>query len=88
MKWTAEKDAEFRALARTCIGGPRIADRMGVTISALYARAQILDVSIARASSVSYPESSYDEASLRWAALIGPMKERLRADVAMIMASP
>ncbi len=87
MRWTAEKDAEFRALAQTGRGGPFIADRMGVTISALYARAQILHVSIARASSVSFPESSYDEASLRWAALIGPMKERLRAEVREIMAA-
>jgi hypothetical protein len=88
MKWTPEKIAELRALAPTGLGSERIAARFGVRVRAVRDKAYALKIAIARHSDfdgVLLAETPPDILRRRWAPLIGPMKERLRAEVEAIL---
>ncbi len=83
--WTAAEDDRLRALAPTGLGAPRIARRFGRTTAGVHQHASLLGISIA------YPRKNPDNppdedlagerVRTRWAALIGPMKDKLRAEL-------
>ncbi len=86
IRWTPEKVQELRDIAH--LGAARIAEKMGSTEMAIQNIALRKNISLKRAPAVMAVDRSMamDERALtalrsRWAELIGPMKERLRADV-------
>lgn len=84
MRWTPEKVAQLRELAPTGIGGPVIAAAIGTTLPGVNHKAGELGIPIVRGS-VRSDSDSLAAVRARWRARIGPMKERLRAEIAMEM---
>lgn len=81
-RWTGAEDDGLRALALTGCGAANIARKLGRTTSAVENRASALRVSVVRKPATYDWRVECDTVRARWATLIGPMKERLRADIA------
>jgi hypothetical protein len=81
-KWSAGQIDLLRELAPTGIGRRGIAMKLGRTLRAISVMASKLGIPIAPPSRGSQPTGDW-----YWKSIIGPMKERVRADVQRIMAS-
>ena len=86
MKWTAERIAELRRIADANYTSKEAAVHFGIAQGAVKNQAAKLGISFhGRARLVMQRHEDAQQAL--WRDLIGPMKERLRAEVREIMAS-
>lgn len=81
MKWTAHKVAMLRELAPTGLGVALVASRLETTPKAVYQKARKLGIRVAVNKSILGAPPNRNGLRARWAELIGPMKDALRADI-------
>jgi len=81
MIWTSAKIAELRELAPSGLGAALIASRVGKSEDAVSKKAYRLGIAIARNPATCFAREDAGEIRARWAKLIGPLKDQLRATI-------
>ncbi len=86
IRWTPGKVQELRDIAY--LGAVRVADKMGSTRYAIDAIAKKHGISMKRSETImttdrmgAADERAREALRIRWLGLIGPMKDRLRAEI-------